>query len=321
MLPPVLSMCDLQVGFHTPRGFARAVDGVTLELHPKKTLALVGESGCGKSVTALSILRLIDDAHVAGRVLFGREDLLRIPEARMRPIRGGKIAMIFQEPATSLHPMRTIGAQIAESLWLHRGLRGRSARQEVVRLLGETRIPDPRRRARQYPHELSGGMKQRAMIAMALAGEPDLLIADEPTTALDVTVQADILRLLRRLQTERQLAVLLITHDLGVVAEIADEVAVMYAGRIVERAPAEDLFADPKHPYTIGLLKSLPRLDVDAAPTPIHGTVPLPTQWPAGCRFRPRCSVSVDRCHADPPLAPLSGDASHASACWLHQIG
>ena len=261
---PLLAVRALKTHFRDRRGVAAAVDGVSFSVRKGATLSLVGESGCGKSVTALSILRLVDPAAgkiVAGSIRFAGRELLALPESELRTLRGGRIGMIFQEPATCLNPVQSVGAQIAEAIRLHGRLSRRAIRARVVELLSETRIPEPARRAKQFPHELSGGMKQRVMIAMALAGRPDLLIADEPTTALDVTVQADVLRLLRRLQRERGLAILLITHDLGVVARMAHHVAVMYAGRVVETASVERLFASPKHPYTRGLLRSLPRVD------------------------------------------------------------
>jgi oligopeptide/dipeptide ABC transporter ATP-binding protein len=304
------------VSFPTRRGPARAVDGVSFSLARGQVLGLVGESGSGKTVTALSILRLLDPrAQVAGRVRYLGEDLLTLPEREMCRRRGGKLAMIFQEPATSLNPVHRVGTQIAESIRLHRSLSRRSIRDEVHRLLSETQIPEPARRARQFPDELSGGMKQRVMIAMALAGKPDVLIADEPTTALDVTVQAEILRLLGRLRRDRGLAILLITHDLGVVSELADEVAVMYAGRIVEQGPATRLLTEPVHPYTQGLLRSLPRLDSTEPARAIDGVVPPPHAWPAGCRFRDRCPSATDRCAQDPPNVLLPG--GRQASCWL----
>ena len=315
---PLLSVRDLRTVFDARGAVAVAVDGVRFDVWPGATLCLVGESGCGKSVTALSILRLIDPAvgRIAnGDIRFAGLNLLELNEAQMRSLRGGRIGMVFQEPATSLNPVLSIGAQITEAVRLHRRVSRRAARMHAADLLRETRIPEPERCLALYPHQLSGGMKQRAMIAMALAGEPELLIADEPTTALDVTVQADALRLLRRLQAERGLALLLITHDLGVVAEMAHEVAVMYAGRVVESAPVGDLFAKPRHPYTRGLLASLPRLDREERPTPIDGVVPAATAWPRGCRFRERCREAFDACHDDPqPLLERN-----RVACWLHQ--
>jgi peptide/nickel transport system ATP-binding protein len=290
----------------------RAVDGVDLEIRRGETFALLGESGCGKSMTALSILRLLPAAGriLAGAVRLDGTDLLRIPERQMRAVRGGRIAMIFQEPHTSLNPVLTVGAQVAESLHRHQGLGRRAIAARVVELLDAVGIPDPARRAGEYPHQLSGGMKQRVMIAIALAGEPDLLIADEPTTALDVTIQAQVLDLLRRLQRERGMAILLITHDLGVVAEMADRVAVMYAGEIVEEAACRDFFSHPRHPYSIRLFASLPgvekrgrRLEV------IPGSVPALTEGFTGCRFEPRCAWAMPHCTDQPPAwsAPAPG--------------
>lgn len=317
MPEPILRLLELQTYFDTRSGVAAAVDGINLEIQSGRTLCLVGESGSGKSVTALSILRLLEsNASTSGSVLFKGKNLLVLDERELCSLRGGKIAMIFQEPATSLNPVQTIGQQITESIRFHRKLTRKQTKDEVHRLLSETRIVDPDRCARQYPHELSGGMKQRVMIAMALAGEPDILLADEPTTALDVTVQADILRLLRRIQKERGIAILLITHDLGVVAEMADDVVVMYAGQIVEHGLASEVLERPQHPYTQGLLQSLPRIDRDSMPTPIDGIVPLPTAWPVGCRFRPRCPHSFERCGESPQIL-LKSPRSMRSACWL----
>ncbi|MBX9656695.1 ABC transporter ATP-binding protein [bacterium] len=317
MPEPILCLHELKTHFVTTSGIAAAVDGINLDIKSGRTLCLVGESGSGKSVTALSILRLLEsNAFTSGSILYEGKNLLDLKERELGSLRGGKIAMIFQEPATSLNPVQTIGKQITEAIRLHRRLTKNAMKAEVLRLLAETRIVDPARCSRQYPHELSGGMKQRIMIAMALAGEPAVLLADEPTTALDVTVQADILRLLRRIQRERDIAVLLITHDLGVVAEIADDVAVMYAGQIVEHGIASDVLERPLHPYTQGLLKSLPRIDREAMPAPIDGVVPLPTAWPSGCRFRPRCPHVFDRC-SESPQALLRTPQSLRAACWL----
>jgi peptide/nickel transport system ATP-binding protein len=318
---PILSVRDLRIHFHTGAGIARAVDGVSFDLHAGRTLALVGESGCGKSVTSMGILRVLPSppARVeSGEIFFGGRDLLKLPDAEMRKIRGGEISMIFQEPMTSLNPVYTIGHQISDVLRLHRGMSKSEARAESVRLLTEVGIPAPDRRVDDYPHQLSGGMLQRAMIAMALACNPKVLIADEPTTALDVTIQAQILELLRRIQAERGTALLLITHDLGVVAETADEVAVMYAGHIVEQANVETLFSQPAHPYTRGLFASLPGI---AQPGQrlhtIPGSVPPATDFPEGCRFAPRCAHAFARCTQDlPPL--LETAEGHRAACWLH---
>ena len=291
----------------------KAVDGVSFGVGEGELLGLVGESGCGKSITALSVMRLIGAPGriVGGEVWFGGENLLKASEARMREIRGDDIAMIFQDPMTSLNPVFKVGEQIAEALRLHRGLSRGKAREAAIEAMREVSIPDPARRADDYPHQLSGGMRQRVMIAMALACDPKLLIADEPTTALDVTIQAQILELIDELRRTRNLAVLLITHDLGVVAEVADRVAVMYTGRIVEESPVLELFARPKHPYTEGLLRSVPKLTeaevkkVERLST-IEGFVPKPTNLPPGCHFAPRCPQRMPRCtEGDIPLYPL----------------
>ena len=318
----LLRIQDLKTYFQTPAGVVRAVDGVALELPAGHTLALVGESGCGKSVTALSILGLVPPPGriVGGRILFQERDLLRLAEPELRALRGNRIAMIFQEPMSCLNPLLTIGEQVDEVLRLHRGLSARAARARTIELLRRVGLPAAEQRCRDYPHQLSGGMRQRVMIATALACGPELLIADEPTTALDVTVQAQILALLRDLRRQTGLALLFITHDLGVVAQIADTVAVMYAGRIVEQAPVKQLFADSRHPYTRGLLRSLPRVGARAAARRlpvIPGDVPSPTSRPSGCAFHPRCDMGRDdpRCRADTPsLLPVASD--HACACW-----
>jgi peptide/nickel transport system ATP-binding protein/oligopeptide transport system ATP-binding protein len=311
----LLEVKDLRTHFPTRAGLVRAVDGVSFNLDRGELLGLVGESGCGKSMTALSVLRLIAPPGriVSGEVLFDGKDLLRLSDAEMRQMRGDDIAMIFQDPMTSLNPVYTVGEQIAEALRLHRKLSRKDARQATIEAMREVAIPDPARRIDDYPHQLSGGMRQRVMIAMALACNPKLLIADEPTTALDVTIQAQILELLNELRKQRDLAVLLITHDLGVVAEVADRVAVMYTGRIVEESPVEELFARPKHPYTEGLLRSVPKLtgeDVikkERLET-IEGVVPSPTDLPHGCHFAPRCPHRMPRCTAeDIPLYQLEG--------------
>ena len=316
----LLEVNDLRVSFRTDAGEALAVDGVSFSVGAGETLGIVGESGCGKSVSALSILGLIADP--PGRVLPGSsvrlrgEELLTAPPARLRDVRGGEVAMVFQEPMTSLNPVLRVGDQVAEAVRRHTELRGDAVNERVVTLLDRVGIPDPASRARAFPHQLSGGMRQRAMIAMALAGNPELLIADEPTTALDVTIQARILTLLDDLRRERNMALVLITHDLGVVAQVADRVAVMYAGRIVEEAPSANLFSTPAHPYTIGLLRSIPDPDkpgdrLEAIP----GSVPSPHAWPPGCRFHPRCAVALDRCRTDDPSL-MQASATRA-ACWL----
>jgi oligopeptide/dipeptide ABC transporter ATP-binding protein len=315
---PLLAVRELVVEFETPRGTVRAVDGVDLSIERGATLGLVGESGSGKSVTSLAILRLLDaNARIRrGSVRFDGTELLGIDERAMRDVRGGRIAMIFQEPMTSLNPVFTVGSQIAEALRVHRGLARKAAWQRAVELMRMVEIPDAERRARSHPHELSGGMRQRVMIAMAISCEPALLIADEPTTALDVTIQAQILALLRSLKDRLGMSLLLITHDLGVVAAEADEVAIMYAGRIVERAPTRALFASPAHPYTALLLASLPRLEHRAQRlTAIPGRVPELIDLPSGCRFRDRCPRASARCASeDPVLEPL--DAGRSVACF-----
>jgi len=296
------------------------VDGVSFRLEAGETLGLVGESGCGKSVTALSLLRLVPDP--PGRVMPGSsvrlrgEDLLEADAERLREVRGGEIAMVFQEPMTSLNPVLTVGRQVDEGIRRHRGLGAREAAEETVRLLGRVGIPEPEERRRAYPHQLSGGMRQRVMIAMALACRPSILVADEPTTALDVTVQAQILELLADLQREMGMAILLITHDLGIVAQVADRVAVMYAGKIVEEADVETLYRRPLHPYTEGLLAAVPDLDRRRDRlAAIPGRVPDPARWPEGCRFRPRCPHAWGRCGEEPGLLEAGGD--RRARCWL----
>jgi oligopeptide/dipeptide ABC transporter ATP-binding protein len=317
---PLLEVRDLRTYFHTEHGTARAVDGVSFKLASGRTLALVGESGCGKTVTALSILKLVampPGEIVSGQILLGGQDLVPLSEKELRSIRGRRAAMIFQEPATSLNPVFTIGSQIGEAIRLHNPkLSKNEVRAETLRLLNEVRMSEPERRLDQYPHELSGGMKQRAMIAMALSCNPQLIIADEPTTALDVTIQARILELLQRLREKHNTAVLLITHDLGVVAETADDVVVMYAGRVVEQADVRSLFGRPLHPYTIGLFNSLPRVDRSTERLQaIPGNVPSPTNFPSGCRFRTRCPLAAPKCAQEPPLVEIQ--PGHKSACWF----
>ncbi len=301
MAQPLLQLKDLNIAFDTERGQIRPVRDVSLVVYPGQTVALVGESGCGKSVTALSILRLIPEP--PGRVLGGKvilqnghenpRDLLHLPESEMRGVRGKDIAMIFQEPMTSLNPVYTIGDQIAEAVMLHQKVRYHRALEVAEQSLHDVGIADPHRRLREYPHQMSGGMRQRVMIAMALSCQPKLLIADEPTTALDVTIQAQILELLRKLQRERGMSILLITHDLGVVAENADVVAVMYASRVVEFAGVEEIFDHPQHPYTQGLLRSVPKLGARTERLEtIPGTVPNPARFPGGCKFHPRCPLT-----------------------------
>ncbi len=315
---PLLRVEDLRTVFRGPHGDVPAVDGVSLEIRRGQTLGIVGESGCGKSVLSLSIMRLVPPPGrvAAGRILFEDRDLLTLPARAMRDLRGNRIAMIFQEPMTSLNPAFTVGAQIIEAMRAHDRAASRAdLRARALEALERVRIPAAKRRLDDYPHQMSGGMRQRVMIAMALACKPDLVIADEPTTALDVTVQAQILDLLRDLQAETGMAIILITHDLGVVAEMADEVAVMYAGRVVERSPGAGIFDDPQHPYTLGLLGSIPRVEADRDRLlAIEGTVPAPFALPRGCRFHPRCVFAAEPCtEIDPPLRPLSPD--HRAAC------
>lgn len=315
---PLLSIEGLRTVFRSSNGDVAAVDGVDLSIARGKTLGIVGESGCGKSVLSLSVMRLVPPPGriATGRIVFDGNDLLGMPAAQMRAIRGRRIGMIFQEPMTSLNPVYTAGDQIVEAMRAHDPSASAAAlRKRAVAALDRVRIPAPDRRFGEYPHQMSGGMRQRVMIAMALACEPDLIIADEPTTALDVTVQAQILDLLRALQRESGMAIVLITHDLGVVAEMADEIAVMYAGKVVERAPTPAIFDDPQHPYTLGLLGSIPRIETQTDRLlAIEGTVPPPFDPPPGCRFNPRCVFADDGCTAEmPALRPLGLD--HIVAC------
>ncbi len=320
MAEPLLQVEELKTYFYTEEGVVKAVDGVTFHIEPGEILGLVGESGCGKTVSALSILRLIaipPGKIVSGTVLFEGEDLISMSEAEIRHIRGNKIAMIFQEPMTSLNPVLTIGRQLTETLELHLKMDRASAIQRAIELLEMVGIPEARSRINDYPHQFSGGMRQRVMIAMALSCNPKLLLADEPTTALDVTIQAQILELLTRLTRELGTSVIIITHNLGVVARYADRVNVMYAGKIIESATAEDLYHQPRHPYTLGLLRSVPRLDQSRKEKlePIEGMPPDLARIPPGCSFRARCRFAVDRCAEDvPPLLPVGN--GHHSACW-----
>src|SRR6202011_3806520 len=297
----LLEVRNLQTHFRTPEGINRAVDGVSFHVDEGETLAIVGESGCGKSVTAMSLMRLIPEppGKIAGSVRFQDKDLLQLSEREMRAIRGNDISMIFQEPMTSLNPVLTVGRQIGETLRMHQGLDKQAAEQRAIEMLTLVGIPEPARRVREYPHQLSGGMRQRVMIAMALACNPKLLIADEPTTALDVTIQAQILELMRSLQHEFGMAILFVTHDLGVVADICDRVAVMYAGQVVEQESVADLFARPRHPYTAALLASMPQLAQRGSTLRvIPGQVPRPEDFPIGCRFAARCRYRADACIA-----------------------
>jgi oligopeptide/dipeptide ABC transporter ATP-binding protein len=316
----LLDVRNLSTTFSTATGQVRAVDGVSWDIQEGETVALVGESGCGKSVSALSVMRLV--AEPAGRieggeVLYKGRDLLKLSEEEMRGVRGREIAMVFQEPMTSLNPVLSIGRQLTEGLEIHLQMKPREAQERAVELLAMVGIPDPARRLSQYPHHFSGGMRQRMMIAMALACNPSLILADEPTTALDVTIQAQILELMKDLARRLGVAMLIITHNLGVVARYADRVNVMYAGRIIERATAPELYTNPRHPYTLGLLRSVPRLDEPrrARLDPIQGQPPDLTRLPQGCAFAPRCAYRVERCgESPPPLETLS--AGHLSACW-----
>jgi oligopeptide/dipeptide ABC transporter ATP-binding protein len=320
-LPPLLQISDLHTEFRTGAGIVRAVDGVSYTVDAGETVAVVGESGSGKSVTALSVLRLIPNPPgdiTAGAVIFAGRDLLKLPEPEMRKVRGGEIGMVFQEPMTSLNPVLTVGRQITETLEQHRGLDHAAALKRAEALLAQVGIGEPARRLNQYPHQLSGGMRQRVMIAIALACDPKMIIADEPTTALDVTIQAQILELMKALTTDRGIALIIITHNLGVVARYADRVNVMYAGRIVESGPAKEIYHDPRHPYTVALLKSVPRLDRprQARLDPVEGQPPDLTRLDAGCSFRPRCSLADEGCAvARPALLPVGGPG-HSAACF-----
>ena len=316
---PVLSVRGLTTSFDTERGVVRAIEDVSFDVPRGGALGIVGESGCGKSVTSLSVLRLLpESARIEhGQVLFHGRDLVKVSDRELRGVRGAKIAMIFQEPMTSLNPVYTVGSQIVEAIRLHRDVSRRDARTRAVELLKTVGIPDPAARVDAYPHQLSGGMRQRVMIAMALSCEPEVLIADEPTTALDVTIQAQILDLLRRLSRERGMSIVLITHDLGVVAEFVDRVVVMYAGRVVESANVADLFARPLHPYTRGLLRSIPTMGDRPRRLPtIEGVVPSLSALPPGCRFAGRCSMRIERCDTEEPeLREIA--TGHASRCHL----
>ncbi len=319
---PLLRVEDLRVQFHTEDGVVHAVDGITYQVRPGKTLGIVGESGSGKTVASLTVLGLTryQGADVSGRIMFEGRDLVTMDDEQLREIRGNEIAMIFQDPLSSLHPLYKVGKQLTEAILTHRDVSKAQARERAIELLGLVGIPDPAQRVNQYPHEFSGGMRQRVMIAMALANEPKLLIADEPTTALDVTVQAQILELMERLQRELGMAIVIITHDLGVVAEMADDIAVMYAGRIVETAPASDIFVSPEHPYTWGLLRSIPRLERDREEplVPIPGTPPSLLSPPSGCHFHPRCAYAQpSHSRIDPALEPVPGAPDHFAACLL----
>jgi len=330
MSTPILEVDNLHLTFASRDGITRAVEGVSWQVHAGEMLGVVGESGCGKSVTAMAILRLLPGApttHATGAIRFHGEDLLHASEARMQEIRGNEISMIFQDPMTSINPVLTIGEQIAEVLMLHQHLGRKAAWVRAVELLALVNIPDPQRRVKDYPHQFSGGMRQRAMIAIALACKPAVLVADEPTTALDVTIQAQIMELLDRLRRETGTAIVLITHDLGVVAESCDRVVVMYAGRKVEEAATPDLFAQPGHPYTRGLLSAMPHLDTPLTQprtrlAEIPGMVPSLRTAAVGCRFAPRCSLAVDMCREKiPSFEPIAiSNPLHRAACWRTTI-
>ncbi|MBP8306862.1 MAG: ABC transporter ATP-binding protein [Burkholderiaceae bacterium] len=315
----MLEVRDLRTWFETDRGLFRAVDGISFDVGRGRTVGLVGESGCGKSVTSLSLMGLVPSPPgqvSAQSIRFEGQDLLGLSPQARRMLRGDRMSMVFQEPMTSLNPVHTIGRQIVEAIRAHSDMSAQAARARAIEVLELVRIPSAAQRFDDFPHHLSGGMRQRVMIAMALACEPALLIADEPTTALDVTIQAQILELLRDLQQRLGMAILIITHDLGVIAELVDEVIVMYAGKIVESAPVDALFNDPQHPYTIGLLGSIPRLDVDRERlATIEGSVPSPANQPVGCRFAPRCPFADARCHAQAPTLRELG-SGHQVACW-----
>jgi peptide/nickel transport system ATP-binding protein len=327
-VPSLLEVENLSIHFPADGGIVRAADGVSFRVDEGGTLGLVGESGCGKSVTALALLRLVPEPGwiAGGRIVFRGTDLMTLREKEVRPYRGRHIALVFQEPAAALNPVLSVGYQVAEGLIVHGIMKKKEALAEAARLMALVRIPDAARRAREYPHQLSGGMRQRVMIAMALACRPALLVADEPTTALDVTLQAEILDLLRRLRDDLGLALLLITHNLGVIAETADRVAVMYAGRIVEEAPVRELFRAPAHPYTAGLLRSMPRPGSSLAPggaprrlVAIEGVVPDLADLPCGCAFHPRCADVMGECRATAPSClPLTTGATRRVACFLH---
>jgi len=319
-LATLLEVKDLKTHFFTSDGVVKAVDGVSYDLEEGETLGLVGESGCGKSVSALSVMRLIPDPPgriVDGTILLDGEDILKVQMDDMREIRGAKIAMVFQEPMTSLNPVLTVERQLTETLQLHMGMNKLESQRESVNLLTRVGIPDPEERIKQYPHQFSGGMRQRVMIAMALSCNPRLIIADEPTTALDVTIQAQILDLMKSLTTEFGVALIIITHNLGVVARYADRVNIMYAGKVIERGNAREIYSNPRHPYTVGLLRSVPRLDLPrrAKLDPIEGQPPDLINLPPGCSFRDRCRWAIDKCATDSPELMESSEG-HLSACW-----
>jgi oligopeptide/dipeptide ABC transporter ATP-binding protein len=320
----LLDVKDLRTYFYTFEGVVKAVDGVSYEVEEGETLGLVGESGCGKSVSALSLMRLIPDPPgkiVDGQILFEGQDVLSLDMDDMRHIRGAKMAMVFQEPMTSLNPVLTLERQLSETLQLHKGMSREEAHRESISLLARVGISDPERRVRQYPHQFSGGMRQRVMIAMALSCNPKLIIADEPTTALDVTIQAQVLELMKNLSQEFGVALIVITHNLGVVARYADRMNIMYAGKIIERGTSKEVYSNPRHPYTVGLLKSVPRLDLPrrAKLDPIEGQPPDLVNLPPGCSFRDRCRWAVDKCAVETPPLMQVGEG-HWSACWRADV-
>jgi oligopeptide/dipeptide ABC transporter ATP-binding protein len=319
---PILQVEDLRVNFATDDGIVKAVDGVSFDVYKGRTLGIVGESGSGKSVTNLTILGLTrsDNAEITGQIMFEGRNLVELDNDGLRTVRGNQIAMIFQDPLSSLHPFYKVGRQLVEAIQVHQDVSEAEARGRAIELLGLVGIPDPRRRVDEYPHEFSGGMRQRAMIAMALTNDPAILIADEPTTALDVTIQAQILRLIERLQDELGMAVVMITHDLGVIAEVADEVLVMYGGRVVEQGTLDQIFYDPQHPYTWGLIGSLTRIDQPrtARLAQIQGQPPSLVSPPEGCHFRPRCPHSFEKCPQVPGLEHRGGESGHLDRCWLN---
>ena len=315
----LIDVNDLQTYFHTEEGTVKAVDGVSFEIYPGETLGVVGESGCGKSVTSLSIMRLIESPPGQienGEILFNGKDLTKLNQKEMRKIRGNDISMIFQEPMTSLNPVYTVGDQIMEAILIHKDVNKKQARQEAIDMLTKVGIPLPEQRVDEYPHQLSGGMRQRVMIAMALSCDPQLLIADEPTTALDVTIQAQILELMNSLKSQFGMAIMMITHDLGVIAEVSDRVAVMYAGKIVEYTDVKTLYADPKHPYTWGLMHSIPHIEKELDRLEaIPGNVPNPLNFPTGCKYNTRCPFATDKCRTDEPDI-VEVEEGHHVACW-----
>jgi len=315
---PILRVEDLKTHFHTEDGLVKAVDGISYEVYPGETLGIVGESGCGKSVNSLSIMRLLEsNSEVSGKITFEDTSILDISEKQMRKIRGNEIAMIFQEPMTALNPVYSVGEQIMEAIMLHQKKKRNEAYELAIKMLQKVGIPEPKKRVDEYPHELSGGMRQRAMIAMALSCNPTLLIADEPTTALDVTIQAQILELMISLQKDYGMSIVMITHDLGVIAEMSDRVVVMYAGKVVEYADAVTLFKNPKHPYTWGLLNAIPRLDIEQKSLyNIPGVVPDPLHFPKGCKFNTRCRFKEERCmQEEPDIVEVEG--GHYSRCFF----